>query len=720
MAVRKIDVSATGAPTGYKRGTALETLDWSAISDKLDKEIQAVEQDRENKRTEIKKNSDEMFDTLNNSPLGNHKGRNEALLEYADNAKQAMLMLDRELKSGNISLKDYTVAVQNLKDGTNQTFAIMEEWNKDYEEAMNRMNNCGGDTGIDCSAAQEQFQMMQAEALGKLENHALYINPTNFKVVLGKREVDENGNLTGGISKNQTDFAEVQQLRNRVKQRINKFDLEGNLNQIEAQLSTMWTEYTRANPGYTTQDARDNPEFDNAIKNWINSRMTNPVDIGSMLTDYLKFNPNTGNQYSFTMDPEEAAQNEDLILLVNDPENMSSGLLVPDFSTENSQKQEKAAYDLMNTQIQGQLDKIEKPAGTEQQWKSQKGDDDDEAEDYVSNLAKLWTGNDEEVQATLASIQGFNPDIMDIFVGTNDVVYIKKAERDKNGNITGYNTVQVERGDNAQDFLSAIIPHVKGDNEVKDLNKAVSNSGITKNMEKGDGVGSFTLDREDKVESYDVVTGENQDGSVYKPSDAEIIWEKGSETSLEGWSGDNHAKAFETSADKILSLLPGALTQNSYMQPNVTQITYTNSDTGEEVVIDGQSGRYEKGASITIFYPELMTAPITIPTYANDSETGQKMVSVYNQIIKDIYRAGETGKKIRPIDYKQLIESYASDSGYTYDFDALNNADIYMEMGLIDDPEQWSGGDGTMQPDSFRPGANNTNNSGGGNSMSNF
>ena len=710
MAVRKIDVSATGVPTGYKRGTALETLDWSAISDKLDKEIQAVEQDRENKRTEIKKNSDEMFETLNNSPLGNHKGRNEALLEYADNAKEAMLMLDRELKSGNISLKDYTVAVQNLKDGTNQTFAIMEEWNKDYEEAMNRMNNCGGDTGIDCSAAQEQFQMMQAEALGKLENHALYINPTNFKVVLGKREVDENGNLTGGISKNQTDFAEVQQLRNRVKQRINKFDLEGNLNQIEGQLSTMWTEYIKSNPGFTIQDARQNPEFDDAIKNWINSRMTNPVDIGSMLTDYLKFNPNTGNQYSFTMDPEEAAQNEDLILLVNDPENMSSGLLVPDFSTENGQKQEKAAYDLMNTQIQGQLDKIEKSVGTEQQWKSKEGDAKNEAEDYVSNLAKLWTGDNETVTAVLSTIQGANPDIVDIFVGTDQKLYITK--KDEDGNIT--RIPGIDKGDDPQEFIEAIITHVSGDQDLTNLNKAVANSGLYKDMERGDGVGEFSIDYQEKIDDFNTATKDDGQGGTVSPSLYKITFDDLDHK----FFGHDNSENFIESAENILEFLPNDKLQGGSIVNNNTVYKYKNSD-GEEVVLDGYSGRREKGASITIFYPELMTAPITIPTYAQTDQGGETMQNVYNQIMEDVFNAAKTGEKIRPIDYKQLINSYASVNESGYNWDDWNNADLFISMGLIENPEQWSGGDGVMQPSSVRPSKANQN-TGGGNSMSNF
>ena len=135
MAVRNINLSSNVIDTNPE-GKALEIVDWGAVNEKFQTQMGAIETDRENQRAEIKKSSDEMFETLNNSPLGNHTGRNEALLEYADNAKQAMLMLDRNLKNGNISLKDHTIARQNLKDGTTQMFSAMEEWNTDYATAM--------------------------------------------------------------------------------------------------------------------------------------------------------------------------------------------------------------------------------------------------------------------------------------------------------------------------------------------------------------------------------------------------------------------------------------------------------------------------------------------------------------------------------------------------------------------------------------------------------
>jgi hypothetical protein len=697
MAVRKIDVSATGVPTGYARGQALESLDWSAISDQLDETMQAVESEKQAKKDQIKKQSEEIATTLNNAPLGNHKGRNDALLEYAANAQNAMLLLDQNLKNGNISLKDYTVSVQNLKDGTSQTFDIMEQWNKDYDEAMTRMQNCGGDTGIDCSAAQEQWQMMQAEGLGKLENHALYINPTNFRVTLGKREVDENGNYTGGISKNQNDFAEVQQLRNRVKQRINKYDLQANLDDIEGHMSTMWTEYMRANPGYTVQDARENPDYEAAKKNWIESKMTNAVDVGSMLMDFLRVNPNTGEPYRFEADPEIAANDPNAILMINDPERPNSGLLVPDFSTENGQKQFDAAYDLIDTQLEGQLDKIEKPSGTEQKWKSDQTADKNVAEDYVSNIAKLWSGDNQTVQSVLSTIGGANPDIIDMYVGTDDQVYIvKKGEDGARDTIT-----PIPRGDNPQEFVEAIITHISGGQDLTNLNKAVANSGLYKDMEKGTGVGDYRVESGANYPDFNTSSREGNEGTE-RPGDLLMDYDK------MAWSSTTNAEDMAKNLETALSFLPsGTYGNDGRVSQNTSDITYMDVN-GNEVTIEGGDG---DDGSITVFYPDVMTAPITIPSNT-DSEKDKANVELFNKIMEDIYNTAATygGEKIKPSDYANLF--------LEGDWEKFNNAELFMHLGFIDNAEQWSGGDGVVQPRSNRPNATNQNPS--GDSMKDF
>jgi hypothetical protein len=683
MAVRNINLNANVVDTNPK-ARALEMVDWSVINNEFQTQMKDIETDRENQRNEIEKSSKEMFDTLNNSPLGNHTGRNETLLEYADNAKEAMLMLDRNLKNRNISLKDYTIARQNLKDGTDQLFSAMEEWNTDYSTAMARMQDCGkpGPDGkmIDCSSAQEQFQMMQAEGLGKFEDHALYINPSNFRVSLGKRERDpETGQLTGGISKDQNDFAEVQALRSRSKQKINKFDLEGNLDKIEAHLSTAWKEVQKTNPDIkTVTDARENPAFKAATENWINSMMTNPTDVGSMLTDFLKFNPNTQEQYRFTMDAEDAANDPNAILLISDPTRPSSGTLIPDFSTDNGKLQEKAAYDLLQTGLDGQLDRLEEYQAPVKQTKaeldaSNKGK---AAENFVVNLSELWSGDNREVNQILSTLSGQNDDIAKMWVGDDDMVHIRKTGED--GELI--EVTPIPRGNDAKDFIRAIITHVSGDHEILDLEGAIDRAGVFEGMKKGTGVGVTERTITEKVEDFNTAERENEEGGVDRPSEYLLDYDD------LAYDSSKNAQTFNNNAQDILSFLPSSFTKGGTVTQNTTTVTYTNED-GNKVTLLG--GNKDDG-SITVYYPELMTGPITIPANT-DSQKDKKNVTLFNKVMEDIFNAAQQGgEKVKPNQWKSIFQDD--------DWSKFNNAELFMELGLIDSVEQWSKGDGVYTP----------------------
>jgi len=83
-----------------------------------------------------------------------------------------MLMQDRLLKSGQMKLKDYTVARQNILDGTDQAFNLTKEYQANFAEKMERYKT-------DKSQDLEQWLMAQAEGYSDFNKSQLYINPTD-------------------------------------------------------------------------------------------------------------------------------------------------------------------------------------------------------------------------------------------------------------------------------------------------------------------------------------------------------------------------------------------------------------------------------------------------------------------------------------------------------------------------------------------------------------
>ena len=671
---------AINIPKTYIERKAATTVDWGAIGKQVNESMIQLETDRKNQRAEIEKNSREIATTLDNAPLGQHAGRNEALLEYADNAKQAMLMLDREMKAGNISVKDYTIAVQNLKDGTNQAFDIMEEWNKNYDQAMARMTNCGQKDAngvmIDCSAAQEQFQMMQAESLGKLDTHALFINPSNFKVTLGKRATNRKGELTGGLSDNQNDFAELSQLRNRVNQKINRYDLEGNMNNVEKMLSTEYNRVKLTGNIKSVKDARENPYFKKSINNWITSMMTNEVDVGSMLTDYMKFNPNTGEQWNFTMDPREANADENLILLVNDPERPASGYLVPDFSSTNGKKQHKAVYDMIYQNIQGMLDRQETPMPTSTLQTQ------DNEKRLVSNIARLWYGQDaQDITSVIGYLEGVNPN-MKIKV-TEDDVLVTTVNADGNTVTKTYN-----KGDDQKQFIESIITQVSGGKQMS--GDYLENAGLDLTRTRGTGTGEMAVEERVAITPWGEATKETiVEGkkTLARPKDQFATALEDVENNS-AKNADNLVESVSTSMDFLPSVYTrGGVVSNN--NANESDIEYVNAENIPVKLNDNDE------SSVSIYYPELMTLPIIVPT------EGEGGVNLVEQVTKTIFDSASQSQKLAPVDFKRLLGDE--------EFMKYNNAELFLHLGLIDFTGQWNDGEGTRTPKTNAPPRNTIN-----------
>jgi len=113
-------------------------INWSEIGKNVVDMLREEDRLREEKKDAIDQASREFGETLSNAPTGDFKSANEWILGYAADASQARLLQDRLLKSGMLKVKDYTVARQNLNDGTNQMFQVAKEYQEKASEAMKR------------------------------------------------------------------------------------------------------------------------------------------------------------------------------------------------------------------------------------------------------------------------------------------------------------------------------------------------------------------------------------------------------------------------------------------------------------------------------------------------------------------------------------------------------------------------------------------------------
>tara|TARA_B100000519_G_C14256080_1_gene445117 strand:- start:1200 stop:3080 length:1881 start_codon:yes stop_codon:yes gene_type:complete len=377
---------------------------------------------REEKIAAIDEQTRQAGETLANAPQGEHAGYNDWVMGYSVDAQKALLMQDRLLKSGQLSLRDYTLQRQNILDGTEEVFGIMKSWNEDYEERMNQMQD-------GTAAEQQNWQMMELESFGNFNSHGLYINPTNFSVSLGKKQVKDpskpyhptDNPYVAGLSQNPNDFSTVQGLKNRLNQTIERVDLGKNLageveNFADVYKEVIWDK--RKN--IKTEDSIERMnEWDNIKRDVVNAQLVNPTAVGSILTDTAGVNPDSiteenpsGTSWGFTRDPEAAANDANLILLVPDPNQPNSGMLVPDFSTENGQRQMEIAYEVVANKFESQLEKTQEPMSqfapqqqrppTNAQLNKKK--DDRATLGHMTNVSNLMSGNKAAFESTSTDV----------------------------------------------------------------------------------------------------------------------------------------------------------------------------------------------------------------------------------------------------------------------------------------------------------------------------
>jgi hypothetical protein len=392
----------------YAERSADSQINWAEVGKNMSDMLKEETRIREEKKAAIDAASREFGQTLANPPQGEHKGANQWALEYADNASKFMLMQDRLLKSGQMKLKDYTVARQNILDGTDQAFNLTKEYQANFAEKMERYKT-------DKSQDLEQWLMAQAEGYSDFNKSQLYINPTDgtLSVAMKEKQIID-GKEVYVMNKNPNQFASVSTLRNQIAGKYDKFNTNAVTDAFVNSLGEEVTSVIKQGASLTSgglilnvEDIRKRTDlsedgkqilykFADSENQFIQSTLVNPFDRLSVLTNSKKFAPN-GMQYGFTYDEAEAKGNPAKILLRRDP---SSGQPTPQFTAE----QMKVSEDFLRTELrakynrkeelkptpQAQLQERRAPTGGEIEERNKIAD----AKNFAENMATALTGKD--------------------------------------------------------------------------------------------------------------------------------------------------------------------------------------------------------------------------------------------------------------------------------------------------------------------------------------
>lgn len=582
----------------YAERNVANQMDWSVVNKEITQTLQEEAKLREQKKADIDEASRQFGRVLNEAPMGENQGVNQWALDYSASAQDAMLSLDRELKSGNMSLRDYTKKRQALLDGTDAAFGLIQEYQAEYKKNVEAYQK--GEMSY-----QGMWQMGLLDGLSNFSETGLYINPTDYSVSVGKKVFNEKTGMYE-LSTNPNDLSSVNTLRNRLKTITPKFDVDGNL-KAGANVLGEEIRVLKSRGVLTLSDITQRKEYKDAENNFIKSQMVDPNNVGSILTDHDKTNKATGQQWDYTRDPEAAKKDPNLILMIPDPANPASGRLVPKLTPE----QEKAAEDFLRNRLRTMLDVKETPTETIRPTQSDyaRGDARRKAEVAVNMVGKMYYGTDQEVAAASQYFAGNNPNILSI---TRDGTGIKITYKD--GTVSPISFTQGGQQMTQEDFIKSATELTGNMDITTALKKGSYNKGAAFNP---DAKGSY--ERTQPTSGTKGFTEKNllPDKDIKPLSDE--FERKLSEVKTNFW-GNTSATTVAKAAESMkfaLDKLPSSLTKGM----NISEVGGTNK-------------------AVKVIMPSVTDQEIVIPFDTNDVNTLRSRVSGVTRYLYDLAALG--------------------------------------------------------------------------------
>ena len=123
----------------YVERKAEDNINWAQVGADFNNMLNEEMATRQEKKGAIDDATREYQKVLNNVPQGENGDLNGMALGFADDLQKQMLMQETLLKSGQLDPRQYTIMRQNLADGTDQGFGLLQDYNDEYAEKM-KMN----------------------------------------------------------------------------------------------------------------------------------------------------------------------------------------------------------------------------------------------------------------------------------------------------------------------------------------------------------------------------------------------------------------------------------------------------------------------------------------------------------------------------------------------------------------------------------------------------
>jgi hypothetical protein len=488
----------------YVKRDATSQVNWADVSKKFSDEISRIGTERDKKRAEIDKATDELVTKINEAPMGQHKNANLFTSQLVDQATQDTLRMNKLLKSGDIKPSEYMNYIENQKSSVTGIYDMVKGYQDVYTDKMERLQN-------------GESLSMEADGMAVVEGFGNFANITPVMDMYGN--VTMYNNSTG-------DTMSSAQMNAITKQYFNAYDLDGDLTGKAGQLGD-YVKVIMADNVLTRADVTASPEYEKVKTDLIDATLEGNLSVSTVLDKKLV---GYGTSYSA-----KTAGERD-ILMIDDPRQPGSGAQIPlvevveqvSNMTEDQKReifpegvdvnrligiakaQRKEARKWVETDLTSRFDMIETPQRefpesttggrgmTEAERKRQMGVS--VTQDGVDNLQAIFTAKDNEqneLEGAISYFEAKNPNV-DLEVVERDgkrQFAIKRADEDETRYVAmdDYNT-----------FVEAAGPFVMQNTEY--LTEVLDRSPIPEGRGRGTAFGGARQQRAVDLENIGAET----------------------------------------------------------------------------------------------------------------------------------------------------------------------------------------------------------------------
>jgi len=326
---------------GYVERNIENDVNWGEVGRGFADMLVAEREERKAKKQFLDDAMVKTQDALKEAPLGYNTDFNDRIIELSTNASAYLLAANKDMKAGKITPAEYMRKVQRMNSSADQIFTLTNNYNKLYEEHLNRM-----DAKPPLSGAVEQAIFERIDNMTNFNSHDFFIDSTGA-IVAAPLVEGENGITTidpsGALS--------AQAMFNLAQNFVNRVDVEAEAKKSADRLGTFIKSNSTApdyrNKGITeiVNDIRQTEGYAELKESLIDGILDSDLSTASVLADYIKGYDVITDEKQLSKDP---AERERQVFI--DISNGKEGRAVL------TKEQEKTARERIGVVLEGMID----------------------------------------------------------------------------------------------------------------------------------------------------------------------------------------------------------------------------------------------------------------------------------------------------------------------------------------------------------------------------